>query len=67
MQQEHIIIIGLIVAIFVLIWWTRKEHETDTLYVNGTPIRVDKSSYGVYTSGASLRDQVQFTSTDQGL
>jgi hypothetical protein len=65
MEQEHIIIIGLLVAILVLIWWTRKEHETDTIYVNGMPIRVDKSPYGVYTSGASLRDQVQFTSTDQ--
>ncbi len=66
MTQEHVIIIILLVAILVLVWWTRKEHETDTIYVNGFPVNVARSAYGVYTSGADLRDQVQFTSTDQG-
>lgn len=68
MSQEHIIIITMLVAIMVLIWYRTeptKEHETDTVWVNGTPIKVNRSPYGIYTSGADLRDQVQFTSTDQ--
>jgi hypothetical protein len=64
MEREHIII-GLLLTILLLVWWTRKEHETDTIYINGSPIKVNRSPYGVYTSGADLRDQVQFTGTDQ--
>jgi hypothetical protein len=65
MKTEHGIIIGLLLVLIVLTWWYRAEHETDTIYVNGTPVQVQRSPYGVYTSGADLRDQVQFTSTDQ--
>jgi hypothetical protein len=65
MEQSYIII-GLLLIIMLLIWWTRREHEVATIWVNGTPVRVNQSPYGVYTSGADLRDQVQFTGTDQG-
>ena len=65
MEKEHIIIVCLLAAL-VLMWWFRQEHQTDTIWMNGTPIRVVQSPYGVYTSGADLRDQVQFSSTDQG-
>lgn len=64
------IAVALVIAIW-LVWKIGMAGElfgtgTDVLNINGVKIPVERAPYGVYTSGADLRDQVAFSSTDQG-
>lgn len=62
MDGLHLAIIVLLLVIIVLLY-NRKEHAV--LDINGVKIRVNQDPYGIYTSGATLRDDTVFSSTDQ--
>lgn len=69
MEKKIVIAIVILLALLIMFYPVKSEYLGDqgvtTLTLNGSPVKVKTSDMGWLTSGADLRDQVVFSSTNQ--